>query len=141
MYKLKLIRGRSYAGYGVKATNAAPFVEVKDKQTADCLVASGHFELIGEFVDEKVDGDTAGGGKLDNTPDNIPAMTWTTAQLQSYAAANGIPLDGTRTKAEILDRIQQAADNAGEGDDGGGGDGEGDDEGGEGSGADFSGNP
>ena len=110
MYKLKLIRGRSYTGRGVKVTAEKPFVEVEDKQTADCLAASGRFELIGEFVDEAAGEEVLGGEE----PDAAPAATWTTARLQGYAEANGIALEGARTKAEMLERIQQAAGAAGD---------------------------
>ena len=45
MYKVKLIKGRSYTG-AVRSTKKAPFAEVKEKETADALVASGYFELV-----------------------------------------------------------------------------------------------
>jgi hypothetical protein len=45
MYKLKLIKGRSYTGC-VKAANIKPFVLTNDKLIADKAVKSGYFELV-----------------------------------------------------------------------------------------------
>ena len=48
MFKLKLIKGRSYTGYGVKADALNPFIEVEKKEVSDTLVASGYFSFVGE---------------------------------------------------------------------------------------------
>ena len=47
MYRVKLIKGLSYAG-AVSATKEQPFVDIKDKATADAVVASGYFELVSD---------------------------------------------------------------------------------------------
>jgi len=43
MNKLKLTKGRSYNGFGVKVRAEKPIVEAKDKKTADALMATGRF--------------------------------------------------------------------------------------------------
>lgn len=48
MSKLKLVKGLSYAGYGVSATAKRPIIDAPDKSTADKLIASGYFTLIAE---------------------------------------------------------------------------------------------
>ena len=47
MYRVKLVKGRSYTG-AVKATRDNPLVDVADKKTADALIASGYFVLVSE---------------------------------------------------------------------------------------------
>lgn len=103
MFKLKLIKGRSYTGHGVKATAAAPFVEVDKKETSDALAASGYFSFVEELADsnEGKDGDK-------------PLEKLTEKELDAYAAENGIDLSGAGKKADKLAKIQQAlAENAG----------------------------
>lgn len=46
MRRLKLVRGRSYTGYGVRASAESPYIEV-DKSAADALIATGYFEEAG----------------------------------------------------------------------------------------------
>lgn len=48
MSKLKLVKGLSYTGHGVSATDKRPIIDVPDKSTADELIASGYFTLIAE---------------------------------------------------------------------------------------------
>ena len=45
MYKLKLARGMSYTGHGLKATKKEPYVNTPDKAVADYLVESKLFEF------------------------------------------------------------------------------------------------
>lgn len=104
MFKLKLIKGLSYTGYGVKATAANPFAEVDKKEVSDALVASGYFS----FVEGGVNADNDKGG-------NKPIEKMTEKELEAYAAENGIDLSGTSKKADKLAVIQQAlaeSDNA-----------------------------
>ena len=46
MYRLRLIKGRSYRGYGVVATRESPVVEVADAATAQKLYESGYFDEV-----------------------------------------------------------------------------------------------
>ncbi|MBQ9345826.1 MAG: hypothetical protein IJT94_00620 [Oscillibacter sp.] len=46
MYRLRLIKGRSYRGYGVTATRESPVVEVSDAATAQKLYESGYFDEV-----------------------------------------------------------------------------------------------
>lgn len=95
MYKLKLIRGLSYSGYGVKATNMHPVIEVDKKEVVDALIASGHFSLI---VESK-----AG----NNSVEVKPVEKMTEKELDTYANENGIDLTGISGKAKKLTKIQE----------------------------------
>lgn len=106
MFKLKLIKGRSYTGYGVKADALNPFIEVSKKEVSDALVASGYFS----FVEGEVNADNDKGG-------DKPLEKMTEKELDAYAAENGIDLSGAGKKADKLAAIQQALaedDNAGD---------------------------
>lgn len=104
MFKLKLIKGLSYTGYGIKATAANPFVEVDKKEVSDALVASRYFSFIeGE---PSANNDKSG---------DKPLEKMTEKELEAYAAENGIDLSGASKKADKLTVIQQAlaeSDNA-----------------------------
>lgn len=106
MCKLKLIKGRSYTGYGVKASVESPCVDVDKKEVADALIASGYFSL----VEENADDGNSGGEK--------PIEKMTEKELDAYAAENGIDLAGVSGKAKKLAKIQEAlADNGDDGSD------------------------
>ena len=64
MYRVKLVKGRSYTG-AVKATKENPFADVPNKDTAEDLVASGYFELVPE---EKAKPKTKKATKTEETP-------------------------------------------------------------------------
>jgi len=100
-YKLKLIRGRSYASLTVLVKAQNPFVHVTSKSAADFLVASKRFELV-----ETPDDESQASGKPKDAPD-APDESWTISQLTAYAAENDIDLDGARAKADILAKIQE----------------------------------
>ncbi len=109
MFKLRLTKGRSYTGYGVKATAESPCVDVEKKEVADALVAGGYFALI--------DGTAPASGSKDK-----PLEKMTEKELEVYAVENGIDLEGAGKKAEKLAKIQQAlADKGDEPADNGGG--------------------
>ena len=97
MFKLKLNKGRSYTGYGVKVDALNPFIEVEKKEVSDALVASGYFS----FVDGGVNADNDKGG-------DKPLEKMTEKELDAYAAENGIDLSGASKKADKLAAIQQA---------------------------------
>ena len=104
MFKLKLVRGLSYSGYGVKATNQRPIITVDKKEAADALIASGHFSLIAE-------------SGADNTFVEVKSIEKKTEkELDAYARENGIDLSGVSGKAKKLAKIQEVL--AGNEDDG-----------------------
>ena len=108
MHKLKLIRGRSYCGRGVKATAKEPFVEVADKTTADYLVKSKRFEFVAAPVSDEDDPTNV--DPPSNTPPGLgdaPSDQWTVPMLRAYATENDIDLTGLTVKADILAKIYE----------------------------------
>ena len=103
MFKLKLVKGLSYSGFYVKATVKEPFVEVEDKEVADYLVKSKHFELVA----------SAETGSKTPPDDNVPSEQWTVPQLQAFAAEKGIDIAGLKLKPEILAKVQEALSEGG----------------------------
>jgi hypothetical protein len=110
MYKLKLIKGRSYHGI-VTATNKAPFVEVADEATAKKAVATGYFEIVSAPPPQS---NTGSSKQFDVTK-------MAERQLDAYAAENGIDLAGLTKKADKLAKILEAAEAAAKKDDDSGG--------------------
>ena len=99
MYRVKLIKGRSYTG-AIRATQDEPFVDVEDKAIAEAAVATGYFELI----------DAEGGD--DNGVTDISKMT--VPQLEQYAKDNNIDLGGATRKADIIKAIEAAQSEGGD---------------------------
>ena len=93
MYKLKLIKGRSYTGYGISATLDCPFIETDKKEISDSLVSSEYFSFVGE--------DNSG-------EDDKPLEKMTEKELDVYAAENGIDISGISKKADKLAAVQKA---------------------------------
>ena len=98
MYRLKLARGLSYTGHGVRATAKEPYVETEDKAAAVCLVESKHFELAANAQAES--------GSFPD--DGAPSEKWTLPQLQAFAAEKGIDVTGLKLKPEFLAKVQEA---------------------------------
>ncbi len=94
MFKLRLIKGRSYTGNGVKVTAAAPFTETESKEKADALVASGYFSIVSESASPK--------------NEERPLDKMSEKELDAYAAENGIDISGLSKKADKLAAIQRA---------------------------------
>jgi len=99
MYRVKLIKGRSYTG-AIRATKDEPFVDVEDKAIADAAVATGYFEFV-----------EAEGGD-DNAVTDISKMT--VPQLEQYAKDNNIDLGGATRKADIIKAIEAAQSEGGD---------------------------
>ena len=99
MYKLKLIKGRSYTGYGISATLDCPFIETDKKEISDSLVSSGYFSFVGE--------DNSGEDRAQKTDDK-PLEKMTEKELDVYAAENGIDISGISKKADKLAAVQKA---------------------------------
>jgi hypothetical protein len=114
-YKLKLIKGRSYTGYGVKVRDDKPIVTVKDKETSDALMATGYFSLVN--VGDSPAPPTISEPLNTDSDDNIhehekQLEKMTEKQLESFAVENRIDLAGAKGKADKLERIKQfLADN------------------------------
>ena len=99
MDKLKLIKGRSYTGYGISATPDCPFVETDKKEISDSLVASGYFS----FVEE----DSSSENNASKTEDKL-LEKMTEKELDVYAAENGMDISGISKKADKLAAVQKA---------------------------------
>lgn len=95
MFKLKLIKSRSYTGHGVSVSSANPFIEVSDKEKSDALAASGYFSVVSEDALERSHKEKA----FDKMNDK---------ELDAYAAENGIDISGANKKSEKLAIIRQA---------------------------------
>jgi len=57
MYHLKLSKGLSYYGGGIKATKKNPDVYVEDEASAALALASGYFKLVSKVFLEDMDND------------------------------------------------------------------------------------
>ena len=88
MFKLQLIKGRSYVTKNIRATIQKPLVEVDSKELADYLVSCGHFKLIGEDQSQAATVPAAPTGTPDVAP-VAPAVT-----------TDAVPTTGTKDKAK-----------------------------------------
>ena len=104
MIKVKLIKGRSYTGF-ITATQKHPIVEVKTEAEADAAVATGYFERYSDAVVDAAENVEAEG---DSVPDYENLSEMTKAELIAYAEAEGISVEGCKTKADILEAISVA---------------------------------
>lgn len=100
MTKLRLIKGRSYTGNGIRATSEKPFIEIENKTIADALVASGYFSVVSESEPPKIE--------------DKPLEKMSEKELETYAAENGIDISGLSKKADKIAAIQRALTEAGE---------------------------
>ncbi|MCD8206694.1 MAG: hypothetical protein LUD72_02015 [Bacteroidales bacterium] len=99
---LKLVKGLSYCGHGIRASAKIPAVTVDD-ETAAALLATGYFapcgcDSAGDEPDEEADSE----------PDYAELAGMTKAELVQFADATGVDLTGCRTKADILTAISEA---------------------------------
>lgn len=95
MFKLKLIKGRSYTGHGISVSSVDPFIEVSDKEKSDALAATGYFSVVSESTPER-------------PHEEKPLDKMSEKELEAYAAENGIDISGVNKKADKLALIQQA---------------------------------
>lgn len=100
MYKLKLIKACSYDGK-VKATAENPFVTVEMKEDAEYLTKLGIFELLGTFEED--------GGEAEKP--SIDKMK--KAELEAFAAENGIDLSDCSNNDEKKAKIKAALEEDG----------------------------
>ena len=120
MYRLKLVKGKTYWGAGVKASQEKPYVEVETKEQAERLVKSGHFMLeVFEKETNKEENAAENDEELsfpedeveeENTGNSILAELQTKKkdELVQYAADCGIDIVGCKTKDDIISKIVEA---------------------------------
>ena len=127
MYKLRLIKARSYRGCGVTATRESPVVEVADAATAQKLYESGYFDEDeqppepgrqsgqnpeSESGPEPESGESASGSETERgstlEPDYDALSALSKAELTAYAQEHGIDINRCRTKSDILTAISVA---------------------------------
>lgn len=106
MYKLKLVKGHSYTGYGVKATQKSPFVEVSSKEISDSLIASGYFSLAAETETPAVSTTVSAATAETEAETDIEKMSL--AQLKSLAQQIGLDTKGLKSKADYIEAINTA---------------------------------
>ena len=100
MAVVKYIGSRTYAGHGVFVSAIEPFAEVEDEDVSARLLATGRFVAAGE--------ETTNAKNSPPVADDTPGEQWSVKQLKTYAADNGIDLDGASSKTDILAKIQEA---------------------------------
>jgi len=109
MVKLKLVRGRSYTGFGVKVVNTKPIVEVKET-VAEQLLATERFQVIGEVKGKTVPFSASEPEEIVEPPAEEPPVgldEMTVVQLEAYAKELGIDISKQKTKAEKAAKIQE----------------------------------
>lgn len=99
MFKLKLIKGKSYTG-SLKATLSNPFVEVDDEEQMTELVESGYFVLHSKTETQET--------PVNSMVIDIPLKNQTLEQLKQYAADKNIDIGTATLKKDILDIILKA---------------------------------
>lgn len=121
MVRLKLIKGASFTGEGIKATRTDPYINT-DRATADKVVALGYFEEISgmdagfvpeapasitetsEDIPESVPAYEENTEKeVTITPEELEAMT--NKELREYAKGLGIDTEDIRKKSDIIAKI------------------------------------
>lgn len=103
MYHLKLIKSLSYTGV-VTATKKNPDAFVEDKATADTLVATGYFKLVGEAENTPggaADTSAATVGHLDEA--ELAEMKFD--DLKRLAADMGVDTKGLKSKVDYAKAI------------------------------------
>ena len=105
MFHLKLKKSRSYTGYGVTATAAAPDIHIEDEAVAGALEASGYFALCSEGVP-----DTLPPAPPTGTITAIDAMNIT--QLRAYAKKNGLDISEAAPSGSPVEVVRQAVQDA-----------------------------
>jgi len=101
-YRIKLIRGLSYTGFGgkVKATRKNPIAVVESKAIANAAVASGFFKLVEEMDEASLLTGHFG-------PERLGGMD--TKELKALAVQMGIDTKGMKAKKDFIAAITAAA--------------------------------
>lgn len=131
MYRLKLIKGKTYWGAGVKASQEKPYVEVETKEHAQRLLKTGHFVLDGfgesdEAKEEENAVETDEENDLlfpdeeeveeENSKNSIldELRAKKVDELVKYASDCGIDISGLKKKEDIVLKIGEALAKAAE---------------------------
>lgn len=107
MYHLKLIKGLSYYGGGIKATKKTPDVYVEDEASANAALASGYFKLVSVSEEQEVPPPAEGEPAQDSTPGKT-LDDMTVAELETFATYKGVSLKGVRGKDNIIAALKGA---------------------------------
>ncbi|MCD7958219.1 MAG: hypothetical protein LUF89_01505 [Ruminococcus sp.] len=108
MYKLKLVKGHSYTGYGVKATQKSPFVEVSSKEISDSLIASGYFSLAAETETPTASTIASAATAETEAETETDIEKISLAQLKALAQQIGLDTKGLKSKADYIEAINTA---------------------------------
>lgn len=110
-YHLKLTKALSYAGI-VSATRKNPDVFTDDETVANAAVKTGYFAIIGDGGDSPVS-DTEGGEQTHEEAEPVRHISeLNTSELETLAAYHNIVLKGAIKKADIIEKIKAALDEA-----------------------------
>ena len=118
MYRLKLIKGKTYWGRGVKASQSAPIVCVSDTEQANQLVRSGFFVLVenpNETARDESEEDflfTEEEPVLEEVPILAELQQMTKAELMEYAENRGISVIACKTKDDMITKIMEEMERA-----------------------------
>ena len=118
MCRLKLIKGKTYWGRGVKASQSDPIVCVSDVERANQLVQSGFFVFL-ENPNETVRDETEEDFLFpeeepvsEESPMLAELQQKTKAELMEYAENRGISVTGCKTKDDVISKITEEMERA-----------------------------
>lgn len=97
MKYVKLIKGRDYAGRGIKAYRGKPLA-VEDGK-ADELAASGFFHVLGDVATQEVHVAECGNPDAEDL-EELRLDKMKTAELEEFAIRHNIDISACRTNAE-----------------------------------------
>ena len=102
--KLKLIKGRSYTGFGINVTNIKPIIDDVADTVAEKLLATGRFIVVDESKNRIATTEQTLSQESEKT---IELDKMTASQLDAYAAKIGLDTTGIKKKEDKLAKIQE----------------------------------
>lgn len=118
MYRIKLIKGKTYWGRGVKASQSDPIVCVSDIEQAKQLVQSGFFVFVenpNETARDESEEDFLF-AEQEPVPEESPILAelqqMTKAELMEYAENRGISVIACKTKDDMITKIMEEMERA-----------------------------
>lgn len=110
-YHLKLTKALSYSGI-VNATRKSPDVFSDDENVANAAVKTGYFTIINDGENSPV-ADNESGVQTHEEADPVRHISeLNTSELETLAAYHNIVLKGASKKADIIEKIKSALDEA-----------------------------